>query len=114
MFVECQNVLGFSELMERVNVADSGRFNYHLTKVVGTFVKKSDDGYALRGPGQLLYEALVAGTLTDRQSIEPFSVDDCPDCNGKLSVAYHSDHLITVKCVDCDPLIDLIRSRHAD
>jgi DNA-binding HxlR family transcriptional regulator len=31
--------LSFSELRERVGVTDSGRFNYHLEKLVGRFVR---------------------------------------------------------------------------
>lgn len=102
------NTLGFSGLMKRVGIEDSGRFNYHLNKLVGTFVKKSDDGYLLRLPGQLLYQAIIAGTFTDRHAIDPFPVDDCPDCDGGLWAAYHPDHLLTVECVGCETLFDAI------
>lgn len=102
------NALSFSELMDRVGVRDSGRFNYHLEQLVGSFVKKDADGYSLRLPGQLLYEAIVAGTLTDRQAIEPFSVGDCPACGDDLSAAYHPDHLLTVECLGCETLFDAI------
>ncbi|WP_148416396.1 hypothetical protein [Haloferax sp. KTX1] len=102
------NSLRFSDLMKRVDVEDSGRFNYHLDKLVGTFVKKSDEGYALRLPGQLIYQAVVAGTLTDRRTIERFPVGDCPDCDGQLSAAYHPDHLLTVECVSCQMLFDAV------
>jgi hypothetical protein len=102
------NALGFSELMSRVGIEDSGRFNYHLGKLVGTFVKKGEDGYRLRLPGQLVYEALLAGTLTERQSIEPFTVGACPSCDGELSAGYHPDHMLTVECSGCATLFDAI------
>ena len=98
--------LAFSELMERVGVEDSGRFNYHLDRLVGTFVEKSDRGYALSLPGQLLYRAFVAGTLTDRRTVKPFPVGDCPDCGGRLAAAYHPDHVLTVECEGCETLFD--------
>lgn len=100
------NALTFSELMERADIEDSGRFNYHLDKLVGPFVKKDSDGYSLRLPGQLIYEALVAGTLTDRKAIEPFQVGTCPECDAQLSAAYHPDHLLTVECPGCETLFD--------
>lgn len=100
------NALEFSALMERTGVRDSGRFNYHLDKLVGPFVNKAADGYALRYPGQLVYEAIVAGTLTERRQIEPFPVGDCPRCGGALEAAYHPDHLLTVECTDCETLYD--------
>jgi len=103
---DSSNSLRFSELMDRVGAEDSGGFNYHLDKLVGTFVKKTDEGYKLRLPGQLVYQAVVAGTLTDRQTIEPFVVSDCPDCDGDLTAAYHPDHLLTVECGDCETLFD--------
>jgi len=102
------NALGFSELMTRVGAEDSGGFNYHLGKLVGTFVGKTDDGYRLRLPGQLLYRALVAGTITERRTIEPSPIGDCPRCDGQLSWAYHPDHLLTVECVSCETLFDAI------
>lgn len=100
------NSLRFSELMRRVDVEDSGRFNYHLDQLVGPFVKKEESGYSLRLPGQLLYEAIIAGTLTDRQTVEPFPVGTCPDCDGQLTAAYLPDQLITVECTACETLFD--------
>lgn len=100
------NSLRFSELMDRVNAEDSGGFNYHLDKLVGTFVEKTDDGYKLRLPGQLVYQAVVAGTLTERQTIEPFVVGACPDCDEDLTAAYHPDQLLTVECTGCETLFD--------
>ncbi len=102
------NALGFSELMKRIGAEDSGRFNYHLDKLVGTFVMKDAAGYKLRLPGQLIYQAIVAGTLTERRVVEPFAVGDCPDCAGRLSAAYHPDHLLTVECVGCETLFDAV------
>lgn len=98
--------LTFSELMTRVGVQDSGRFNYHLDKLVGTFIEKFDTGYGLRQPGHLLYQAIVAGTLTDRRTIEPFPVGGCPSCDGTITAAYRSDQVVVVQCHDCGKEID--------
>lgn len=102
------STLRYSELMDRVGVRDSGRFHYHLEKLIGSFIKKRAAGYALRHPGQLIYEAIVSGTLTTRKTIEPFTVGDCPRCDGALSTAYHADHLLTVECTHCETLFDAV------
>ncbi|WP_123538752.1 winged helix-turn-helix domain-containing protein [Halosimplex salinum] len=41
----------FSDLRSRVGVTDSGQFNYHLEKLRGELVAKTDDGYALTDAG---------------------------------------------------------------
>lgn len=97
--------LSFSELMDAVGVSDSGRFNYHLDKLVDTFVKKTGQGYVLRPPGHFLYRAIVAGTLTDREGLDSFTVDDCPDCGATLTVEYPSDHCLYVRCRKCETLV---------
>jgi len=93
--------LSFSELLDRVDVEDSGRFNYHLGELAGAFVAKVDDGYVLRPPGHFLYRAIVAGTLTERPRLEPFEAGDCPDCDAALAVEYPATHCIAVRCPDC-------------
>lgn len=94
-------VLAYSELMARVGVDDSGRFNYHLGKLAGTFVRKVDDGYRLRPPGHFFYRAVVAGTLTDRERLEPFDAGDCPDCGADLTAEYPANHCLYVRCREC-------------
>ncbi|NHN59028.1 MULTISPECIES: helix-turn-helix transcriptional regulator [Halorussus] len=100
------DALTFTELMERTGVEDSGRFNYHLDKLVGTFVEKGDDGYGLSLPGQMLHQAFVAGTLTDRLAVDPFPVGDCPECEGRLAASYRPDHVLIVECEGRERLFD--------
>jgi hypothetical protein len=100
------DTVGFSELMERVDAEDSGRFNYHLDKLVGTFVEKREDGYLLRQPGRLVHRTIIAGTLTDREPIDPFPVDDCWNCDGTITATYRTDHIILFACEDCGEKAD--------
>ena len=100
--------LSFSELRERVGVADSGRFNYHLDKLVDTFVRKDESRYKLRAPGQFLYQAVVAGTLTDRETVEPFEVGECPDCGEGLIAESPSNHCLYVGCEPCDGFMHML------
>jgi len=99
------HALSFSELRREVDIADSGRFNYHLDRLVGTFVKETSDGYGLTYPGVLVHGAIRAGTLTDRSRIEPFETGrPCPSCGGTLEGAYR-DQLLSVDCADCGTLL---------
>lgn len=45
--------LSFSEIYERIDVGDSGQFNYHLDKLVPHFVEETEDGYRLTYPQYL-------------------------------------------------------------
>ena len=92
----------FAELRERVGVEDSGRFNYHLGKLVGTFVEKIDDGYALTYAGSRVVGAVYEGAYAAGDDIEPFELDaTCPDCAGAIELGY-VDENICIRCRDCE------------
>ncbi|UVE50707.1 winged helix-turn-helix domain-containing protein [Haloferax larsenii] len=100
--------LTFSELRERVGTIDSGRFNYHLGKLTGRFVEKTDDGYELRLAGQLVFGAILAGSYSRGDDVGPIPLDPpCPMCGGDIEATY-ADERITVQCTECDkPLVDV-------
>jgi uncharacterized protein with PIN domain len=96
-----QQKLRFSELMNAVGLSDSGQFNYHLDKLIGSFVAKSDDGYWLPNPGMKLYRLIVSGTVTERGMREDIDVDDCPSCGGTVRATYRDDNALVFSCDDC-------------
>lgn len=57
--------LAFSELFDRIEYHDSSNFGYHLDKLVDHFVRKTDEGYALRQAGRRVVEAILSGAVTD-------------------------------------------------
>jgi len=76
-----QHVLSFSDLREAVGMRDSGRFNYHLGKLVGQFVKQTDGGYTLIRAGVQINGAIEAGAYTVETSLEPIELDSpCASC----------------------------------
>lgn len=93
--------LPYSELKQRVDVQNSGRFNYHLEKLVGPFVDQSEEGYHLNVPGRKLYRTIVSGTLTDRAGIEAIEVGRCR-CDGELVMERHSGHFCLIVCRQCE------------
>lgn len=104
-FVDADGPLTFSELREAVGMRDSGQFNYHLGKLVGTFIRESDDGegYEPTLASLQVVGALVAGTYTADVTVDPIEVDDpCPTCGeGPLVVTFEDDH-VDLTCTHCD------------
>lgn len=93
--------LSFSDLRERVDVADSGRFNYHLGKLQGRFVHRTGDGYVLRETGRRVIEAVFSGVLTEIPEPERVDVDlPCPHCAAPVEVRVHPGG-IEKYCTEC-------------
>ena len=92
----------FADLQRRVDVRDSGQFNYHLGKLRGSFVRRGDDGYELTHAGRQIVGAMHAGTYTADATVEAVDIDDpCPLCDGHL-VAEYADELGRIRCTDCE------------
>lgn len=99
--IEAETKLSFSELRDRVGTYDSGQFNYHLGKVEGHFVEKTDDGYELKAAGRRVVEAVLAGAITDDPVLEPTRIDEpCPHCDTPIRVAYRDERLRNL-CPNC-------------
>ena len=94
--------LTFSELRERVGTRDSGRFNYHLGKLVGTFLRRTDEGYELTYAGHRIVGAILSGEYTRHANGETFDLDStCFRC-GEVLVATYEDERVTIRCAECD------------
>lgn len=94
--------LAFSDLYERIDLSDSAQFNYHLGKLVGHFVVKTDSGYALGRPGRRIVEAILSGAVTDDPQLDRTPVEDrCDDCGQQLEIQWR-DGSVELFCADCD------------
>ena len=93
----------FSELREAVGERDSGKFNYHLGKLVGHLVVHEDDGYRLSLAGRKMYGAMISGAYTTEAEIEPFEFEGpCPMCGAATLVAEYADEKARMYCRECD------------
>lgn len=93
--------MAFAELFDRVDYDDSANFNYHLQKLLGHFVRESDDGYALRHAGGRVVQAILSGTVTENPVVERTPVDrPCFLCGGSLELSYREERL-ALFCPDC-------------
>ncbi len=94
----------YAELQSAVGIRDSGRFNYHLQKLLGDYVAKEADGYRLRWPGMVLYRALAAGLLTSETDLVPDRVPVGTDCHrcGEPLTGHLYETLFRVRCRGCE------------
>lgn len=94
--------ISFSELRERVGVRDSGQFNYHLDKLVGTFLMQTAEGYSLTDPAEQILHAVFAGMLTHHASFEGEPVAaSCYQC-GEPAVVDYEEGVLVKRCVNCE------------
>lgn len=93
--------LTFSELYDRVEMADSGNFNYHLDQLMGVFVRESS-GYELTHAGERIIGAIHAGTYTTNATVEPIQVGwNCLLCGSDMIAEYTNEKAV-FRCVDCN------------
>lgn len=98
---DADETLSFSDLYDRVDVRDSGQFTYHLDKLVGHFVRKTDEGYQLRQSGIRVVEAVLSGAITDTSVLDPRVIDfSCPYCGGPVEISYQEERLLH-RCREC-------------
>lgn len=93
--------VSFTELRNRVGLRQGSQFNYHLTKLVGHFVAKTDAGYELLPPGKRVVNAVLAGAVDAGPELEPTPIDyDCHFCTAPVAVQYTAGYFI-LTCTEC-------------
>jgi hypothetical protein len=103
---EAREPLSFSELFDQIDLDDSAQFNYHLDKLVGHFVQKDDDGYALRRAGHRVIEAVLSGAVTDNPKLDRTAVDErCHFCGSQLEIQWRGGS-IEQFCTGCGGMWD--------
>ena len=98
---EADGPLSFSELFDRTGYETSGNFSYHLEKLEGHFVDKTDDGYRLRRAGFRVVVAVLSGAMTDDPVLERTPVETpCFLCGGEMEVNYREEN-VGMYCTEC-------------
>lgn len=99
-----QGPVNFTDLRKRVGMRDSSQFNYHLEKLVGPFVEKSDEGYVLRVAGAEVIWAVMMETYGDPVRLDPFEISGtCVVCGSSLQARY-DDGMLFIECSACGQL----------
>jgi hypothetical protein len=98
---EAEGPVAFSDLRDRVGVRHGGKFNYHLDRLVGHFVDRTDAGYTLRHPGRWVIQVISSGKATGDPTLNPTAVDlTCDRCDAPVEVSYSRGE-VRVSCPDC-------------
>lgn len=97
--------LTYADLYDRVEYDDPSNFSYHLDRLVGHFVRKTDDGYDLYDAGRRVVEAVVSGAVSDDTVVEPTEVEkDCPFCGAPVEVGFQHGR-VEQSCTECAGLV---------
>lgn len=97
------NSVSFSELYDRVDVSDTGKFNYHRQQLVPHYVRKSEEGYRLTQAGERVARAVNAGTYSEYTEMEGFDVrGSCYDCGSTDLRGEYVGGRFRIDCPDCD------------
>lgn len=98
--------VSFTELRDQLGIRQGGQFNYHLDKLVGHFVGKTEAGYALREPGRRVVEAILSGAVTGDPSLEATTIDfTCHHCGASVEVSYEHGTM-RMSCSECSGHFD--------
>lgn len=90
--------LRFSDLRRRVGHDDPGNFNYHLKRLTGGLVRKTDDGYRLSDVGQRFVGTLLSGRFDPAADVAVSDVElPCLVCGGPVVASYERG-LLRVAC----------------
>lgn len=101
----------FSELQDETGVKDSGQFNYHLNKLVGRFIEKTEAGYRLNYAGIQVAGAVLSGFYRDPgESISAHELWSCPLCEEPVEATYEMG-LLQVGCANDHTFADLVPPR---
>lgn len=93
--------LPFSDVYDRVDVGDTGNFTYHLERLVGHFVRRTEQGYELHRAGHRVVEAILSGAMTEAPVLGPTTVEKpCSYCGTRILVHYH-DGEVRKYCPEC-------------
>lgn len=90
----------FSALHDRVDLPDSGQFNYHLEQLTNHFVRRTGDGYELRRAGEKVVQAVLAGSFTQHPRRDIPMHDPCVICGETLRATYE-DEVLSIACPAC-------------
>jgi hypothetical protein len=79
--------LRFTDLRDRSDIDDTGRFNYHLDQLLGTFVTKTEAGYRLSSYAHRITAPMMGGIYDPERATDAVATPgECPDCGSDLLI----------------------------
>lgn len=101
ILADTEEPLAFSALFDRIDYDTTTNFSYHLQKLEGHFVRKTDDGYELGQIGNRVVQAILSGSVTEAPQLERTPVEHrCEYCGGETEISYAKGFLGHY-CTEC-------------
>jgi DNA-binding transcriptional ArsR family regulator len=95
--------LAFSEIYDHVPVENTSKLSYHLGELVGTYLRKSDDGYSLSHAGERIVRFILSGNYERPASVGPEPVAGvCVFCGAEALEASLDHQFFRVDCTACE------------
>lgn len=92
--------LPYGEIMDDLDIEDSGRFNYHLNRLQDHFIRQEADNYVPTAGAHELLWLLRSEKMSDETMVAPETVGaSCLRCGSALETIYDDD--LYVSCHDC-------------
>jgi len=95
--------LTFSEIYDRVDVDGTSKLSYHLGELVGTYLRKSENGYAFTHAGEQIVRFVLSGNYEPLPAFEPRETPGrCPFCGESALEARLRHQFFYVECRACE------------
>jgi len=95
--------LAFSDLYDRVDVDNTAKLSYHLGELTGTFLRKTEAGYAFTHAGEQLVRFVLAENYRQPPDFGPVETDGrCLHCGAESLYAERQAQFFFVRCADCE------------
>ena len=95
--------LSFSNIYDRVSVANTSKLSYHLGELTGTFLRKHEDGYAFTHAGERLVRFILSENYERPEDIGIIETDGvCLYCDEAALQATIEDQYFMIRCSACE------------
>jgi hypothetical protein len=94
----------FTDLRNGSDIEDTGRFNYHLDQLLGTFVTKTEEGYRLSSYAHRIMAPMMGGVYDPERASDPIETPgECPECDSELKIE-PSETVLQIRCEQGHPI----------
>lgn len=108
------NAVPFTALRKRVGVRHGEQFHYHLDRLVGDLVWKTDEGYELRDSGRRLVQTVIAGVDIEDPELASHETEiDCWVCGASTEASYRNQRVYTT-CTECEGTLRVAETEGVD
>lgn len=95
--------LSFSEIYERVDVDSTSQLSYHLKRLDGTYLRRTEDGWKFTFAGDVVTRLYLSDAYAGSVALEPVDVEgQCPFCGAESLRAAVEGLAVYRECADCE------------